>query len=244
MKSIDLTSTDFSNWSSLLALLSKSSLLASLMLARNRISKLYLPSTGTNNFEASQLLPSLHSIGLAANSFEDWHMADQLARFPSLREVTLSECPVMLKSSNETARQELIARMPMVTVLNRLEVMADEKRGAELDYLKRYGTQWRAAGGDIDSDTGAFCAGNSAFNQLHPAYARLCAKYGPPEVGECKVCTKFSQNPNFLPILIISLSDILTIKNNELVMIELSIYAFPRFQFRIWMEEICKMASL
>ncbi|VDP88378.1 unnamed protein product [Echinostoma caproni] len=76
-------------------------------------------------------------------------------------------------------------------ILNRVEITAEERRGAELDYMKRYGSEWIASGGTVvesanPADEPAITMGES-FARDHPIFSRLCAKYGPPEAGETKV---------------------------------------------------------
>lgn len=80
----------------------------------------------------------------------------------------------------ETARQEVIARLPKLVMLNRQEVEREERRGAELDFLKRYGRAWfEAEKAGEDS--------RNAFAERFPSFKYLCDKHGPPDSGETKV---------------------------------------------------------
>ena len=56
----------------------------------------------------------------------------------------------------------------------------DERRGAELDFLKRYNKAWTEAeklGGEA----------KRVFEENYPMYKHLCDKHGAPESGEIKV---------------------------------------------------------
>lgn len=72
-----------------------------------------------------------------------------------------------------------------------MDICAEERRGAELDYLKRYGSEWIKSGGSVvessDPSKPCFVKVGECFARSHPTFRRLCDKYGPPEAGETKV---------------------------------------------------------
>ncbi|KAF5405513.1 Tubulin-specific chaperone E [Paragonimus heterotremus] len=150
--------------------------------------------TKTDPFTPSTWFQSLRTLGLRCTQFEDWQAMRQLLRLPKLEHLLLADCPIMNRTSEQTARQEVIARLPFLSLLNRIEICADERRGAELDYLKRYGALWRSSGGaPLASAPGAgdkSCVSmSSEFANEHPVFSRLCSKYGIPDDGEFKQVT-------------------------------------------------------
>lgn len=60
--------------------------------------------------------------------------------------------------------------------LDRTDIIGDERRGAELDYLKRFGADWYALKAE-DVEEGA----EEVFRREHPTFERLVEMYGPPD---------------------------------------------------------------
>ncbi|KAA3675762.1 tubulin-specific chaperone E [Paragonimus westermani] len=150
--------------------------------------------TKTDPFTPSTWFQSLRTLGLKCAQFGDWQALRQLLRLPKLEHLLFADCPIMSRTSEQTARQEVIARLPSLSLLNRIEICADERRGAELDYLKRYGALWRSSGGAPSAsipDTGdkSYVSMDPVFANEHPVFGRLCSKYGIPDDGEFKQVT-------------------------------------------------------
>lgn len=73
-------------------------------------------------------------------------------------------------------------------MLDRVEITPEERRGSELDYLKRYGASWlNCCKSDQNSKQNNDVKLLEEFYKLHPVFARLCDKHGAPEIGETKV---------------------------------------------------------
>lgn len=51
------------------------------------------------------------------------------------------------------------------------QILPEERRGAELDYRKAFGGEWRKAGGHQDPDRNRPSA---EFRAAHPRYQSLC----------------------------------------------------------------------
>jgi Cdc6-like AAA superfamily ATPase len=71
-------------------------------------------------------------------------------------------------------RSQIISRLPRLTQLDRVVITSRDRRSAELDYLRRYGTEWRQS--RIDNNT------SNQFDQYHQEFARLITKYGAPDL--------------------------------------------------------------
>lgn len=51
------------------------------------------------------------------------------------------------------------------------QILPEERRGAELDYRKAFGNEWKAAGGHQDPDRNR---PHAEFLAAHPRYQSLC----------------------------------------------------------------------
>uniref|UniRef100_R4G3X9 Tubulin-specific chaperone E n=1 Tax=Rhodnius prolixus TaxID=13249 RepID=R4G3X9_RHOPR len=122
------------------------------------------------------LFPALKYILLSNNYINNWESISELGKLPSLEELKFRQNPVLEGVSRETARQFLIARMPSLKVLNLQEIEAEERRGAEIDYLKCYARDWIKSGKNADD--------RSAFLRQHPIYPVLVNRYGEIDIGE------------------------------------------------------------
>lgn len=61
---------------------------------------------------------------------------------PNLEDLKFRDNPVLKNETVETARQLIIARISKLKILNGTEILHDERRGAEYDYLKLYLPKW------------------------------------------------------------------------------------------------------
>lgn len=89
---------------------------------------------------------------------------------------------------SQTTRQFIIARIGQLKTLDRCQILPEERRGAELDYRKAFGNEWKKAGGHQNPDKNR---PNEEFLAAHPRYQFLCQKYGAPEDGELKTQQPF-----------------------------------------------------
>ena len=79
---------------------------------------------------------------------------------------------VVLCPGAEPYRGALTAVLCSGQVLNRTEVTREERRWAELDYLRRFGPAWREAGGRLPAaDRGDAWR---TFLETHPRYPAIC----------------------------------------------------------------------
>ncbi|XP_041642028.1 tubulin-specific chaperone E isoform X1 [Cheilinus undulatus] len=169
-----------------------------------RLEELNLSKTGLTElrFEdaapgsVTAMFPALRNLYLDHNSISEWSVVDELAKLPSLLKLSCLSNRLASKDGNpQTATQLLIAKMGRLVVLNRCEIHPDERRGAELDYLKMFGEEWLKAGGGRQPD--------SQFTHQHPRYLTLIDKYGAPEEGELKKPEEFALKNELLKILFV-----------------------------------------
>ncbi|VDL18491.1 unnamed protein product [Hymenolepis diminuta] len=169
---IDLTATGLTDFSCVFAILGNSKNLKNLILNGNKFSELNLPVEKT-------IFPNLEILTLRENLINDWETVNELDRLPNLTNLILSQNPIIESVSPETARQEMIARLPKLKCLNRQDVERNERRGAELDFLKRYGKAWiesEKLGKETKVD----------FEKKYPTFKALCDKHGAPDQSETK----------------------------------------------------------
>ncbi|XP_066906303.1 tubulin-specific chaperone E [Halyomorpha halys] len=122
------------------------------------------------------LFASLKYILISGNFINNWESISELDKLPQLEELRLRNNPVLDGISRETVRQIIIARIAKLKHLNSQEVSDEERRGAEIDYLKHNGRMWL--------ETAIDPKGRRVFNTLHPRYRALVQKYGEMEESE------------------------------------------------------------
>ncbi|KAM5206184.1 tubulin-specific chaperone E isoform 1-T2 [Hipposideros larvatus] len=145
------------------------------------ISSLHFPDAGIGC--KTSMFPSLQYLVLNDNRISQWSSINELDKLPSLQALSCLRNPLTEGSKAETARQFIIASIGQLQTLNRCQILPEERRGAELDYRKAFGNEWRKAGGHQDP---AQNRPNEEFLAAHPRYQSLCLKYGAPEDGELK----------------------------------------------------------
>uniref|UniRef100_A0A7N5ZRS1 Tubulin-specific chaperone E n=1 Tax=Anabas testudineus TaxID=64144 RepID=A0A7N5ZRS1_ANATE len=132
-------------------------------------------------FAGSQtsMFPELKNLNLDHNNITEWCVVDELAKLPSLVQFSCRGNRLVSSDGNpKTANQMLIAKLGQLVTLNSCEIYPEDRRGAELDYIKMFGEEWLKAGGQSQTGT--------EFTCRHPRYQNLIDKYGAPEEGELK----------------------------------------------------------
>nr|XP_020511636.1 tubulin-specific chaperone E isoform X1 [Labrus bergylta]XP_020511637.1 tubulin-specific chaperone E isoform X1 [Labrus bergylta]XP_029137479.1 tubulin-specific chaperone E isoform X1 [Labrus bergylta] len=142
------------------------------------------------------MFPALKNLYLDHNNIAEWRVVDEFAKLPSLVKFSCLGNRLASKDGNpRTATQLMIAKLGRLVVLNRCEIHPDERRGAELDYLKMFGEEWLKAGGGLQPD--------STFTCQHPRYLSLIDKYGAPEEGELKKQEAFALKNQLLKVVFV-----------------------------------------
>ncbi|XP_065055176.1 tubulin-specific chaperone E-like isoform X2 [Rhopilema esculentum] len=159
-------------WNEVMKLSSLKSL-ETLILNNNRISKIYLSTQDENmGFKA------LASISISGNEVSEWTSVNKLALLPTLSKVKFKLNPLCKGKTTFDLRQELIARLGRVVVVNGGEVTTRERNECELLYMKKYCQLWLECGG-IDNDLNGEKL-SQQFQELHPRFLELIRCHGPP----------------------------------------------------------------
>ncbi|XP_049500928.1 tubulin-specific chaperone E isoform X2 [Panthera uncia] len=161
--------------------------LEQLILSDVGISSIHFPDAGTGR--KTSMFPSLQYLVVNDNQISQWSFINELDKLQSLRALSCVRNPLTEGGSGpQTTRQFIIAKIGQLKTLNKCEILPEERRGAELDYRKAFGNEWKKAGGHQDPDKNR---PNEEFLAAHPRYQSLCLKYGAPEDGELKTRQPF-----------------------------------------------------
>ncbi|XP_004854680.1 tubulin-specific chaperone E isoform X1 [Heterocephalus glaber] len=133
----------------------------------------------------TSMFPSLQYLLVDDNQISHWSFINELDKLQSLHTLSCLRNPLNEGSRKaQVTRQFIIAKISQLKTLNRCEILPEERRGAELDYQKAFGNEWKKAGGHQDPDKNR---PNEDFVAAHPRYQFLCHKYGAPEDEELKI---------------------------------------------------------
>ncbi|XP_019122926.2 tubulin-specific chaperone E [Larimichthys crocea] len=166
-----------------------------------RLEKLSLSQTGLSDIRfddaapgsQTAMFPALTNLNLDNNNITEWCVVDELGKLSSLVHFSCRHNRLVSSDGNyKTASQMLIAKLGGLVSLNGSEIQPEDRRGAELDYIKMFGEEWLKAGGGSQP--------SSEFNRQHPRYLSLIDKYGAPEEGELKKPEPFALKNQLLKI--------------------------------------------
>ncbi|EFN86898.1 tubulin-specific chaperone E [Harpegnathos saltator] len=147
-----------------------------LNLNSNKIDGIRFPSSTST--DKTVLFPSLRQLHISENHISEWQSISELDKLPKLEDLKFRENPILKNEISETARQLVIARIARLKMLNGTEILYDERRGAEYDYLKLYLPKWQENESNTDKRT--------LFLNEHPRYPILVDKYGIADIPSAK----------------------------------------------------------
>ncbi len=145
----------------------------------NKLKSVDFPVEATNSQFAS-----LEMLILAGNKVENWLSFSKLAFLSKLSNLVLYENP-LCELNVERFRDEVIGRLARLKILNKTEVLKEERKSASILYLKMYYNDWLKAGGfknpeEIPKNAVSLVPENldPLFLELHPKYHELFAVMG------------------------------------------------------------------
>uniref|UniRef100_A0A9J7ZYE0 Tubulin-specific chaperone E n=2 Tax=Cyprinus carpio TaxID=7962 RepID=A0A9J7ZYE0_CYPCA len=151
------------------------------------------------------LFPALKTLLLDDNNISEWCVVNELEKLSSLLHLSCRRNPLLQREKNpETVRQIIIARLSRLELLDMRKVLSDERRGAELDYCKKFGLDWLKAGGHSDPEKNH---PNTEFMSEHPRFLALLQKYGAPDEGELKEQKPFALKNQLLTLTFVCPED-------------------------------------
>ncbi|GFV75045.1 tubulin-specific chaperone E [Trichonephila clavipes] len=130
--------------------------------------------------EKTNLFPNLKILFIRNNKLRKWHDVSELNKLKNLKNLMVNNNPIIQSVNQETSRQLIIAKIQGLEMLNRTQIDRSERRGAELDYLKRYRREWVESCQNSTQPSQSFMA-------EHSTYLALLQKHGAPDENEIKV---------------------------------------------------------
>lgn len=134
--------------------------------------------------EKTDLFPNLMSISIRENKLEQWQDISELNKLARLKELMVNGNAVLHSMNPQTSRQLIIAKIMGLEKLSRSPIDRSERRGAEIDYLKRFRNEWLSHGGNVNLKQSQV---SLAFLTQHPTYMALIGKHGAADENEVKV---------------------------------------------------------
>ncbi|XP_072934011.1 tubulin-specific chaperone E [Epargyreus clarus] len=135
------------------------------------------------------LFEKLEVLFLNRNRIMDWRSVSELDKLKNLKKLYFLKNPVQKNEDYDTGSQLIIAKIGTLLELNGSIITRELRRGAEYDYLKRYGAEWKQAQYDPIR--------KAAFDLEHCRFQELVDKYGIPDdsllVKQPKTTTLTSQ---------------------------------------------------
>ncbi|XP_076442503.1 tubulin-specific chaperone E-like [Babylonia areolata] len=181
---ITLEANRISSWEEVLKL-GRLRKLQTLVITDNPVEKIYFPDA--EHGQKSQLFPSLKTLFLTGKNLKEFTSFDELNKLEQLEQLQFGHTPIPSLGEVELVREIAIAKVAKLARCNRTMIGEQERRGAEIDYLKRYGPDWLKCGGNQDP---AKNNPSPQFSFSHPRFQELVFKWGAPENSEMIQQTK------------------------------------------------------
>ncbi|XP_066992589.1 tubulin-specific chaperone E isoform X2 [Anabrus simplex] len=178
LKFLDLDGNPIDSWAEINKL-GKLPCLETLNVSNTGLTDIYFPTEKPD--QKTDLFQALRKLCITENKISKWQSICELDKLKQLENLKIMENPLMEVENRATNRQLIIARIESLKKLNGVDVTADERRGAEYDYLKRYGKVWLELVKTQDEEQ------LRNFMKEHSRYPYLIQKYGAPDEGEFKV---------------------------------------------------------
>ncbi|XP_039761653.1 tubulin-specific chaperone E [Pararge aegeria] len=132
---------------------------------------------------------NLEVLFLNRDRINDWRSVSELNKLKSLKKLYFLKNPVQNNEDYDTGSQLIMAKIGNLQELNGSVITRELRRGAEYDYMKRYGAEWKSAQSDPQKKI--------AFDLEHCRFQELVNKYDIPDdsllVKQPKTTTLTSQ---------------------------------------------------
>ncbi|KAI4470929.1 tubulin-specific chaperone e [Holotrichia oblita] len=126
--------------------------------------------------------PNLKKLILTNNLLNDWESVGELNKLENLEELKFLHNPILETENFNTRTQLIIAKIANLKYLNGSFIASDERRGAEYDYVKKYGLEYLAVRNTPDE--------LKQFLAKHHRYEELLQECGVPEESELTIQPK------------------------------------------------------
>ncbi|KAG6463920.1 hypothetical protein O3G_MSEX014154 [Manduca sexta] len=116
---------------------------------------------------------NLEVLFLSRNRINDWRSISELNKLKCLRKLYFLKNPIQNTEDYDTGSQLIIAKIGTLQELNGSTITRELRRGAEYDYMKRYGAEWKLAQDDVSK--------KRTFDVEHSRFTELVERYGIPD---------------------------------------------------------------
>ncbi|CAG5119713.1 unnamed protein product, partial [Candidula unifasciata] len=178
LKILDLMTNNIQDWNEVLKL-GNLQRLETLIISENKIKSIFFPDCSPT--EKTAYFPRLKAFIIKRNEISCWSSVNELNKLQNLEELQVAENPILRTYNLETVRQLFVAKIGNLKLFSRTPITYEERKGAEIDYLKRFGSEWKLEGGHRDS---AKNHPSDKFVADHPRYQAIVEKWGAPEDSE------------------------------------------------------------
>lgn len=167
LEALDLEGNKISDWSEIMKLKHLPNL-KNLNLINLQLTKIRI--------EEDNVFKSLNTLNLKNNQIADLESLSNLNKL-SLTALGISRNPIYNLDTHQMVNQIIVAMISSLQVLNGGTIL-DERKGAEIDYMKKYGLEWLQVQKDEEAKT--------KFLQTHTRYQEFIEKMGELEESELK----------------------------------------------------------
>ncbi|KAK9876763.1 hypothetical protein WA026_015004 [Henosepilachna vigintioctopunctata] len=156
------------------------------------LEELFIGNTGLRKIEFAgtakkvNIFGKLKKLSISYNQIDNWESINELNRLKSLEDLRFVKNPILETQSEANRFQIVVARIGNLKTFNGTEIKAENRRGAEYDYIKLYGLEWLRV-----KDTSTQ---RDEFLGLHNRYMDLIDMYGEPEESELIIKPKSIKN--------------------------------------------------
>jgi len=173
LKELDLDANMISDW----AMINHLNIISSLQILRlneNQLSTIMIESGA---------FPNLKVLQLNSNVISEWIHISHLNKL-DLRELRFRSNPVLTHEKPLECRQNIIARISSLSVLNGTHISDNERKWAEIDYYKKHGLEYLQIQ-RLPAEKKEMALAD--FSAVHGRYLEIVEKFGEPEEAELKV---------------------------------------------------------
>ena len=146
LRDLNLSNNPIEEWSDILRLSPLLPNLSILSLNECMISNIRFPED-----RGAKWFASLTMLELSSCRIDNWASIEALNVLNSLVHFKVKDNPILEKENKETCRQLIIAAMKSIKYLNGSLIEKQERRGAEIDFLKKYGKEYLMVQGNAAS---------------------------------------------------------------------------------------------
>ncbi|XP_046578661.1 tubulin-specific chaperone E-like [Haliotis rubra] len=156
--------------------------LKTLMASENNIDRIQFADVQL--LETTKYFPKLCVLSIMRNKIGDWTSMNELGKLATLSDLKLQGNPIWQLMDDNSVRQLIIAKIKTLLSCNNSKLTLEERKGAEIDYLKKFGQDWKKSDGNQDPSKNK---PSQEFVTEHPRYQQFIDDWGAPEDSELEV---------------------------------------------------------